>query len=240
MENEVKCKKCGATLGAGDKFCPQCGYSEVSGSKGQFKKILESPFFTLAKPYLDFIAKEKLYSLVYFAMAAISLLIPFLILYKTIDSGFFKYVDAKMTFAFIFMWLFIAFACWVGSQLWLDRQKNVTDISSAEFIAIPGFSEILQTFGEWLGTLFAVIGVGGTIVALIFLGNNSGALFSMLPGIGSFMSYGAAGIIICPVIGILIMVFFRIMAELLRILAALANNTKEIAKNIKNNSQRSY
>ena len=232
MENKkLICKKCGANLGVEDKFCPECGY------KDPFEKIVEiaeSPFFTFAKPYLEFISKEKLYSLFYFVMAAISLIIPFVILYASIDMGVFK-APAKYVFAFVFIWLVIGFACFIGFQLWWDRRKNVTNMDSAEFIAIPAFSEILQTFGEWLGTLFGIIGAGSALIALIFLGGDL-SLFRGIAGMGSIMGFGAAGIITCPIIGILIIIFFRILAESLRIVAALANNTKEIAKNIKNNS----
>jgi hypothetical protein len=49
-----------------------------------------------------------------------------------------------------------------------------------------------------------------------------------------FMRYGAATVIIGPVIGFFVIIIFHFLAEQLRILAALANNTKEIAANIKN------
>jgi hypothetical protein len=48
------------------------------------------------------------------------------------------------------------------------------------------------------------------------------------------LRFGAAVIIIGPVIGFFILIIFRFFAELLRIFAALADNTKEIAANIKN------
>ena len=229
----LTCKKCGATLGEEDKFCPQCGYS--GGYKEQFERVVESPFFTFAKPYLEFIGKEKLFSLVYYIMAAISLIIPFVVLYMAIDKKLFEMLPAKYIFAFVLIWLVIGFACFIGFQLWWDRRKKVTNMGSSEFIAIPAFSEILQTFGEWLGTLFGIIGAVAALIALIFLGGDLNQ-FRGISGIGEIMKFGAAGIIICPLYGILIMIFFRILAEGLRIFAALANNTKEIAKNIKNDS----
>ena len=201
-----------------------------SSGKKKFEKLAGSPFFTFSRPYLEFIGKEKLFGLVYIVMAVINLIIPFVTLYQVIDSGFFRY-GAKYVFAFIFTWLVIVFACWIGFQLWWDRRKKATDSGSSEFIAIPNFSDILQTFGEWLGTLIGIIGAGGGLIAFIFLGNDLNYLFQII-GLG-FMRFGVAVIIIGPVIGFFIIIIFRFFAELLRVMAALANNTKEIAANLK-------
>jgi len=205
---------------------------KTGGNEGKkkFEKLAEGPFFTLFKPYLEFIGKEKLFGLVYIVMAVINLILPFVILYKVIDSGFFKF-GAKYVFAFVFTWLVIVFACWISFQLWLDRRKRVSNSGSSEFIAIPIFSDMLQTFGEWLGTLIGIIGAGGGLIAFIFLGNDLNYLFNAI-GMG-FLRFGAAVIIIGPIIGFFIIIIFRFFAELLRIMAALANNTKEIAVNLK-------
>ena len=206
--------------------------TEAGGNskKKKFEKLAGGPFFTFSKPYLEFIGKEKLFGLVYIVMAVINLIIPFVILYQVIDSGFFRY-GARYVFAFIFTWLVIVFACWIGFQLWWDRRKKATDSRSSEFIAIPNFSDILQTFGEWLGTLIGIIGAGGGLIAFIFLGNDLNYLFQII-GLG-FMRFGVGVIIIGPVIGFFIIILFRFFAELLQIFAALANNTKEIAVNLK-------
>jgi len=206
-----------------------------TGGKKKFEKLTGSPFFTFSKPYLNFIEKEKLFSLVYIVMAVVNLVIPFVILYLVIDSGFFSY-GAKYVFAFVFTWIVIVFAFWIGFQLWWDRRKQIADVASSEFIATPIFSEILQTFGEWLGTVIGIIGAGGGLIATIFLGNDARYLFSAI-GLGFFRS-GALTIIAGPVLGFFIIIIFRFLAEQLRILAALANNTKEIASNIKDKAGR--
>jgi len=210
--------------------------SETGGNDGKkkFEKMAEGPFFTFSKPYLEFIGKGKLFSLVYVVMAVANLIIPFVILYQVIDSGFFSY-GAKYVFAFIFAWLSICFACWIGFQLWWDRRKKVTNIGSSEFVATPIFSEILQTFGEWLGTLIGIVGAVGGLIASLFLGNDVNYLFSMI-GLG-FMRFGILTVIIGPVIGFFIIIIFRFLAEQLRIFASLANSTKEIATNTKNNAK---
>jgi len=205
---------------------------EAGGNEGKkkFEKMTGSPFFTFSKPYLEFIDKEKIFSLVYIVMAVINLVIPFIILYLVIDSGFFSF-GAKYVFAFIFTWIVIVFAFWIGFQLWWNRRKKITNLASSEFIATPIFSDILQTFGEWMGTIIGIIGACGGLIATIFLGSDARYLFSAI-GLGFFRS-GALTIILGPVTGFFIIIIFRFLAEQLRILAALANNTKEIAANIK-------
>lgn len=208
-----------------------------SGSKLREKldKMDKNPFFIFSKPYLDFIGKGKIFGFVYYIMAVINLFTPFGVIYMTIDSGVFRYVGAKYIFAIIFSWLVIAFASWIGFQLWWNRRAKVMNSASTEFIATTSFSEILQTYGEWLGTLFGIIGAGVGLIALIFLGNEANNLFGYI-GL-DFMSFGPMVIFIGPVIGFFIVIIFRFFAEQLRLFASLVNNTKEIAANIKNKDQ---
>jgi len=201
--------------------------------KKKFEKMAGSPFFTFSKRYLDFIDKGKMFGFVYIVMAVINLILPFAIFYRVIDSGFFSY-GAKYVFAFILTWLVIVFACWIGFQMWWDRRKKVAIVESSEFIATPIFSQILQTFGEWLGTWIGIVGAGGGLLASIFLGSDVDNLLWLI-GFGS-MQFGPLIVVIGPVVGFFIIIIFRFLAEQLRIFAALANNTKEIAANIKNNA----
>jgi hypothetical protein len=189
------------------------------------------PFFVFSKPYLDFIGKGRIFGIFYFVMAGINLLLPFFVIFKVADSGLFDYGGGKFVAAFIFLWLVIAFACWIGFQLWWDRRTKITDITGSEFIATPIFSELLQTFGEWLGTMIGIIGAGGGLIASIFLGEEADYLFSAIDM--DFMSFGVLTIIIGPIIGFFIIITFRFLAEQLRLWAALVNNTKEIATNVK-------
>ena len=200
--------------------------------KKKFERMTETSFFTFSKPYLDFIGKGKIFSLVYYVMAVINLVLPFVIMYQVIDSGFFGWgLGAKYVFAFIFSWVVIVFACWIGFQLWWDRRKTVSDIGSSEFIATPIFSEIFQTFGEWLGTFIGITGAGVGLFASIFLGSDIDSLLRMI-GLG-FMGFGVATVVVGPVVGYFIIIVFRFLAEQLRLFAALVNNTKNIAKNCK-------
>jgi hypothetical protein len=208
------------------------GDSETGGNnwKNRFDQITKNGFFTFSGPYLDFIGKGEIFNLVYVVMAVINLLLPFAVIFVTVKSGVLKYGGAKFTIAFILSCLVIAFACWIGFQLWWNRRSHVANSAASEFIATPIFSRILQTFGEWLGTLIGILGAGVGIIASIFLGNDANNLFRLI-GL-RFMRFGPMVIIIGPIIGFFIIIIFRFVAEQLRILAALANNTKEIATNL--------
>ena len=201
-----------------------------NGKEGKFNKITESPFFTFSKPYLDFISKGKIFGLVYLVMALINIILPFVVIYMTIRSGLFS-AGAKYVFALILTWLVIFFACWIGFQLWWNRRKTLLDLDKSQFIATVIFSEILQTFGEWIGTLIGIIGAGVGLLGSIFLGNDINELL-YYTGLG-FMRFGIGIVVIGPVVGFFIIIFFRFIAEQLRMFASLVNNTKEIANNCK-------
>jgi hypothetical protein len=194
-------------------------------------KIKRNPFFVFSKPYLDFIGKGKIFGFIYYVIAILNLLIPFVVISSIIDSGILRYGGASFVFATIFSWLIIAFACWIGFQLWWDRRTNFVNTTSAEFIATLCFSDIIQTIGEWLGTMLAIIGAGIGLITFIFLRNDSSELFYSI-GLG-FMSYGPLVIIIgSPILGFFILIFFRFIAEQLRLLASFVNNTKDISTNV--------
>jgi hypothetical protein len=205
-----------------------------NGWDEKLEKMSKNPFFGFSRPYLDLISKGKIFSLVFFVMAAVNLFLPFAVIYTTIESGIFEYGGAKFIFASILSWLVIIFACWIGFQLWWNRREKVSNISTSEFIATPIFSEIIQTFGEWLGTLIGIIGAGVGLIASIFLGNDVNDFFRAI-GM-DFFRFGAMVIIIGPIIGFFIIISSRFIAEQLRLFASLVNNTKEIATNLKNNA----
>ena len=192
-------------------------------------KMKGNPFFVFSKPYLDFIGKGRIFSFVYIIMAVINLIIPFVIIYITIDSGAFGF-GAKFIFAAVSSWLVIMFANWIGFQIWWNRRAKIAEVTSYEFVATICFSEILQTFGEWLGTLLGIIGAGVGLIAFIFFGNDASNLFRL---IGLDFMRGPMIIVIGPVAGFFIIILFRFLAEQLRLFASLVNNTKDIASNNK-------
>jgi hypothetical protein len=204
--------------------------NEEKSGKSKFEQMTDKPFFTFSKPYLNFIDRNVIYSFVYFVMAVINLLLPFVILYTVIDSGFFQ-LGAKFVFAFVLSWLVIVFACWIGFQLWWNRRAAVKNIGASEFSVTLIFSLIIQTFGEWIGTLTGIIGAGAGLLASIFLGNDVNYLFREI-GFG-YLNFGVAVVIIAPVIGLSTIIIFRFLAEQLRIWASIAHNTGKIAESTK-------
>lgn len=191
----------------------------------------DSLFFNFARPYFDFIGKGKLYYLVYIVMAMVSLIIPLVVIFIVVYWGFLQYSGARVIVAFILSWLVIAFASWIGFQLWWYRKASVKTIENSDFIATPIITEIFQTFGEWVGTLIGIIGAGVGIIVTIFLGGSANSLF-MEFGI-TITDFAPLIIIAGPVLGFIIVVLFRFIAEQIRIFASIANNTKVIAENSK-------
>jgi len=191
----------------------------------------ESSFINFAKPYFDYLSKGKIYSIIYIVMAIVNILIPLGVIFVVIESGFLQYSGARVIVCFILSWLIIAFACLIGFQLWWYRKNSLKKIETADFIATPIISEIIQTFGEWLGTLIAIIGAGVGIITVIFLSDTGNYFFDQL-GIGSF-AFNPLIIILGPVAGFFIIIIFRFIAEQVRIFASIANSTKEIAGRIK-------
>jgi len=183
---------------------------------------------TFIEPFLSYIDSGKLFrkpfAWLYVALAGINAVLPFYLLYKVINSGMFEYGGAKFIFAFIFAWLFLLVACWVGLQIWWNRKNKVLETSQdgAEFPATPVIAHLVQTFGEWFGAMIAIVGFGISLCVLIF-GNEVGLLADAFGGLYN----GALGLVLNPLIGFLIIVGFRYFAELLRALAAIANNTKK-------------
>ncbi|MHC6203524.1 tetratricopeptide repeat protein [Breznakiellaceae bacterium SP9] len=197
-------------------------------------KLEGTPFTNFSKPYLDFIAKGKLFGLVYTVMAVLNLLLPFVIIYKVVDSGYLMYVPGKIIFALIFVWIVMAFACWIGFQVWWDRSSRIKALEDSEFAVTFIFSDIIQTLGEWLGTLIGIIGVGVGIIAVLFLGEYASYVDDIFRRIGmGFMPSGILAVFAGPLTGFIIMILFRFIAEQLRLFCALVNNTKCIAGNIK-------
>ena len=192
----------------------------------------DNPFFNFAKPYFDFIEKGRVYILVYIVMALLSLMLPLVIIFIVIKLGFLQYADTKVVVAFMLSLLVIAFASWIGFQLWWNRKSGLDKFESADFIATPVISEILQTLGEWLGTLTCIIGAGVGIIITVLLWDVSEYSVANL-GFGA-INIGPLMLVGGPILGFFEIITFRFIAEQLRIFSALANNTRDIARNIKN------
>ena len=207
---------------------------ETNRDTGNIKprRSRESPFFGLARPYFDFIGKGKIYSLFYLVMAIFNLLIPLVVIFVVIEFGFLQNSGSRVVVTFILSWLIIAFASWIGFQLWWYRRLSVKKYESSDFIATPVVSELIQTFGEWLGTFTGITGFGVGIIAAVFLNDTANSFFPDF-GLG-MLNFGLLAIFAGPVIGFFTIIIFRFLAEQIRIFTSIANKTGEIAEKLNN------
>lgn len=191
---------------------------------------MNSIFFNFLKPYLNYIDEGKIYrepfNWLYSILAVLNLIFPLYVLYLAIDNNIFD-AGAKFIIVFLLIWIVIAFAGWIGFQIWWDRKNRVASISSDkdEFVATPVFSHFIQTSGEWLGTWIAIVGFGTAVLTTIFLGDEA-RFFVNATGIG-FLGTGFIAIFLMPIYGFLIIIASRFLSELFRAIAAIANNTKK-------------
>jgi len=199
-------------------------------------KSHENPFFSFAKPYFDFIGKGKIYSIFYVVMAFLNLLYPVAVIFFVLNSGFLRYYGARAVIAFMLSWLVIAFSGWVGFQLWWNRKSNLRRYENSDFIATPVISEILQTFGECLGSFFIINGVGVGLISTVLLWD-----IAKIPLYrGPFrmfryanLSFGPIAIVGGLIAGFIAIILFRFIAEQIKILASIANNSKDIARSLR-------
>ena len=187
-------------------------------------------FFTFIKPYLSYIDNghffRKPFSWLYALLGIVNLLLPVYVFYQANENSIFD-LPAKFVIVFLLLWVIIAFAGWVGFQLWWDRKTNILILSSTgdEFIATPVFSHFIQTFGEWIGTYIGLVGFGFALLTTIILGEEGSYLGRNL-GI-PYLETGLIAVITMPIIGFLIIVFSRFLSEQIRALSSIANNTRK-------------
>ncbi|HPS58420.1 MAG TPA: hypothetical protein PK514_09970 [Spirochaetota bacterium] len=191
---------------------------------------MENKFFTFIKPYLNFIDEGRMFRepfrWVYILFAAVNLIMPLYVFYQAVDNGIFR-APAKYITIFIVVWLIIGFAGWVSFQIWWNRKDKIKDTfsESSDFAATPVFSHFIQTLGEWSGTWIGLVGFTIALLSTLLLGND-GRGFTRMLGM-DFISSGIASIILMPLYGFLIIIVTRVLAEQMKVLIGIYNNTKK-------------
>lgn len=181
------------------------------------------------KPYFDYIDEGHLFKKpfywLYLVFAVLNLLFPIFILIAAVSGGIFD-MPGKYTFAFLFVWLFIAVASVLGFQLWWRRKNDVSKVSEegSDFVATPVFAHLIQTAGEFYGSFIAIVFSGVGLVSSIILGGDVGRLSRFVP-VPDFGDFGFILVFIGPILGFFTIIASRYVAELVRALAAIANNT---------------
>lgn len=192
---------------------------------------MKNKFFTFLDPALALIDNgaffRKPFRWLYMLLAALNLLIPIAVLVAAIDNRLFS-AGGKFVVAFIIIFLIICGLSWFGFQIWWNRREkvNISSQDGDEFVAIPVFSHFLQTSGEWLGMYVGVGGFAISLIAAIFLGQDAQIMGYAL-GMGSLFGGGILSCLLFPIYGFLIVVVARVLAELYRALASIANNTRK-------------
>ncbi len=182
-------------------------------------------FLGFAAPYFNLIDSGALYRrpfvILYMVFAGLNLLSILGVLGFMFKGGI----------ALIITGLFTIFALWTGFQLWWNRREKVNAFVTpgSEFVALPVFSHLWQTAGEWAGTFVAIAGTGASLGGLIGGIGSEGRAYHGDP-MAAFSQLGFVGLIACPVAGFLILILSRAIAEQIRVLVAVANNTKNIER----------
>ena len=191
---------------------------------------MESKFFTFVRPYLDYIDSGRFFRQpfcwLYSVLAVLNLLFPLIVLAQSCRLGVF-HAGGKVVIAFIIAFLVLALGGWISFQIWWNRKNRIMQSSKQgdDFIAIPVFSDFIQTAGEWAGTWIAVVGGLLSLLLSLILGDD---MFLMNRALGfGFLDFGFMGIVLFPIYGFLIVIVARVVAEVYRALAAIANNTKK-------------
>lgn len=197
---------------------------------------MDNRLFAFFDSLWDYIDNGKFYRnpfrLLYIAIASLNLLFPIHVIYTTVKSGVLEYISGIKVFAFIFIFFLMVFLAFMSFHLWINRQKKIKEHfgNDNEYIVIPIVSHFIQTLGEWLGFYF---GIGGCVISLVFVifGFNDYIIGeavgnSLLP-----MGTGLVTVVIYPIMGFLIVVAGRLIAEIFRVLTSIANNTKKIVEN---------
>lgn len=144
-------------------------------------------------------------------------------------SDAWDYLSGSSRFAAVIILLITIALAFIGFLVWYKRSMTLKKDAgvSSRFIAIPVVANMLQTIGEWLGIIIGVGGFAIILIAMMFAGDE---LYFLV-----HTETGVLSMILCPVMGYIIVVFFRFLAENCLALASIANSAKSIDKKMDNN-----
>ena len=188
--------------------------------------IMYQKFFDIIKPLTDYIDSGKFFrqplQWLYYVIGCLCALFPFYVIYELIDKYVFKYADGKETFALILVLLILIAVCFGSFLLWFNRAQKLPELlkPDSKFVAVPAVANFIQTSGEFYG-LF--LGVFGFLSSLIL------TLFDFYVPIPFMTEVGFGATVMFPIVGYVIVVGCRYIAELVLSIADIANNTDKIA-----------
>lgn len=132
-------------------------------------------------------------------------------------------IGSKAIIALVLYSIMALFAGWINFQLWWNRKSKlaITAKEDDEFAAIPVVAHFIQTIGESLGTMIVIIGFFTALFIAIF----------QVCFCNFYMSFLHANMdtvyIFYPIIyGFIAIIIFRIIAEGIKAIVVIANNTR--------------
>lgn len=194
---------------------------------------MENKFFTFINPFLNYIDSGKFYrhpfKWLYIFIAIANILLPFYVIYQAISNKIFN-LGADVAAITIISFVVLTIVSWFSFQLWWNRKEKLVNSSKDgdEFVATPVFSHFIQTFGEWVGMWIAIVGTTFSLLTALLYGSDA---FLLMNSLGlSFIKTGVLFIFLWPIYGFFIIVITKLYTELIKALAAIANNTKDFVK----------
>ncbi|MCC8035676.1 MAG: hypothetical protein LIO77_07085 [Rikenellaceae bacterium] len=157
----------------------------------------------------------------YILAAAINVLLPFYVLYNVLESRMLIFLGWGARFAFANIFLILLAAAAASALFWWGRKGRLPGFdSSTEYPVMGLFSHLLRTFGEWFGLYYACAGFLVTLIALVFMGGERVFFMQAVGMIGT--GTGWLDLVFIPIAGFIILIVFRLLAELLSAFAAIA------------------
>ena len=230
------CSNCGHELNDEMDFCPMCGTStngdvvdtesEAPEYESEASWYHTDIFYAVLVPIVRSFDNGKFF--LYTAKTIIDIIVTTFLLsqpcqayYLFKEKGLQGLSSAEKTVELIFaiVWLIIAifsFGYWMKRIRDLDKMYNPND----KFVVIPLGTYLFQWLGEWLALMLTVGSIFAIIVSLANV-HTSSFILSLIS------LYGWSGGIIAILVSIMIVFVFRLIAEKVRALAAIANNTSE-------------
>lgn len=149
-------------------------------------------------------------------------------LFKGVNSG---YALRLIVFAIALIGILLA-AGGFCTLIWWRRAKHISRdlLPGDEYTATPLMAILVQTIAETIGAWIGIVGASGTLlVFLLSWGENNGGM--RIPGLDEFRemrNMGVVGVIVFPIVGWLVVLLGKWFAELLKVAASIANNTRSL------------
>jgi hypothetical protein len=122
----------------------------------------------------------------------------------------------------------------VNFQIFWDRKTKMilTSHENDEFTAIPVIAHYIQTLGESIGTYIGIMGTSTILIAIVFkvcFGTYGlGKMFiTDLENLSNNLMAGIPYLIIPVIAGFMTIVIFRVIAEGIKAIVVIANNTRK-------------